>query len=788
MFFVIKNIFGNFTDYNFYIKAVCMNGEKKFDAGKIMWYDAPAENWDQALPLGNGRIGAMVFGKPAEELIQLNEDSLWSGKLRHRNNPKALKNLEKMRKLIDEGHVPEAEKLCFDSFMGTNEQQRHYLLLGDLHICAEGAENFSDYKRTLDIGRGVCTAEYTADGVKYTREMFVSVPDQVMVIRYAADKKGAVSFTAYIDGRDDNYDKNEAYDGNTILFTVSDGIAYAAALTVFSVGGSAYTDANRLRAEGCDEAYIVLSCQSEFRTGEYENLALRQAKKAVRTGYGRLYNRHCDFFASEMGRCSLTVGDDSEGRSAESTDRRLQYVREGKTDSMLSVLYFNFSRYLMISGSQPGTLPLNLQGIWNKDMWPAWGGKYTININTEMNYWAAEMQGLGDCCTPLFDHIERMRENGRVTAREMYNCRGTVCHHNTDIWGDTAPQDKWIPATLWPMGMAWLCLHIYEHFHFTMDVDFLEEKYDTLCEAAEFFVDFLVDDGTGRMVTNPSVSPENTYITKTGEKGSMCKGPSMDSQILYTLFTDIIEAADHISSDLVNKELTEKLKDLRSKLPEPKIGKYGQIMEWAEDYDEVEPGHRHISQLFALYPGEMITTQKTPELAAAARATIERRLSHGGGHTGWSRAWIINMWARLHDGEQVYNNINALLAHSTNINMLDMHPPFQIDGNFGGGAGIGEALLQSHSGEIQFLPALPPQWRCGSAENFRARGGFTVSFDWDNGSFEKGSIVSAKGGVCRIRGKYSVSASDCDVNASYENGVTIFTAEAGRIYNINTVA
>lgn len=698
----------------------------------VLRYDSPAANWDEALPIGNGRLGGMIFGSPEAELIQLNEDSVWSGGYRCRNNPKALSNLPKIRKLIDDGKLAEAQSVCEDAFYGTNENQRHYQPLGDFHLWQTAGEYFS-YSRSLDIANAVSEVSFVSDGVKYVRKVFASHPDEIIAIYLTAEKNGkpspSVSFTAAIDGRDDNYDKNEAYDSSALIFTVSDGIPYACAIAAAAEGGICRTDANRIICENAESALVVIAAQTSWRTGDYVNKAISQAKTALRRK-AVLLKRHITDYKSLYSRCMLELCDNSAGRSSLTTAERLAALKEGKPDNGLVELYFNFSRYLMISGSREGTLPLNLQGIWNKDMWPAWGCKYTVNINTEMNYWGVEMHNLSECHMPLFDHIERMREHGRVTARSMYNCGGSVCHHNTDIWGDTAPQDKWMPATLWPMGLAWLCIHIWEHYLFTLDRRFLAEKYDTMREAAEFFTDFLIEDGSGRIVVSPSVSPENTYIMSDGEKGTLCKGASMDSQILRTLFGAVISASQILDED---KEFACALVKLRDKLPEPHIGKYGQIMEWAEDYDEAEPGHRHISQLFALYPADMISPQKTPELAEAAQATILRRLSHGGGHTGWSRAWIINMWARLHDGERAWENIKALLSYSTNINMLDMHPPFQIDGNFGGGAGIGECLVQSCCGEIALLPALPTDWSSGRISGVRARGAWEIDLEWSNG-------------------------------------------------------
>lgn len=759
---------------------------RRDNASELLYYTRPAANWDEALPIGNGRMGAMIFGTPDAELLQLNEDSLWSGSFRDRNNPKALANLEKMRQLIRDEKTTEAEELCSDSFYGTNENQRHYQPLGDFHIYQTLCGEVSDYRRDLDLSTAVSSVSFTSGGVRFTREIFASCPDQVIVVRLTADKP-AVSFAALIDGRDDNYDKNEAYDDNTILFTVSDGIPYACAITAFAVDGECHTDANRLLCRDATEAYIIIAAQSAWRTGDYVKKAITQAKTAARKSYKDLKAAHIKDYDQLYSRCTLHIDADCD-LSDKTTEERLAAVKNGEKDNALCEMYFNFSRYLMIAGSREGTLPLNLQGIWNKDMWPAWGGKYTININTEMNYWGAEMQGLGDCHMPLFDHIERMRENGRVTARKMYNCRGTVCHHNTDIWGDTAPQDKWLPGTLWPMGMAWLCTHIWEHYRFTCDKAFLCEKFDTLLESAEFFLDYLIDDGTGRLVTSPSVSPENTYYAQNGRTGTLCQGPSMDSGILDNLFGAVIAAADIVKDSItVDTDIIEAIKSAKERLPKPQIGKYGQIMEWAVDYDEVEPGHRHISQLYSLHPYDSISPARTPKLAEAAKATILRRLSHGGGHTGWSRAWIINMWARLREGEKVEENISALLAHSTNINMFDMHPPFQIDGNFGGGAGIGEAVFQSCADEICFLPALPPSWKNGSVKGMRARGGFTADFDWVDGKAVSAVITSSAGNELRIRGRISSAVTEDGSAAefTFADGITTIRTTKGMVLKIS---
>lgn len=755
----------------------------------LLWYKSPAKDWDSALPLGNGRMGMMHFGGVKYERYQLNEDSVWSGGHRLRNNKSALPNLEKVRELIKQERIPEAEAIINEDFCGTPIQQRHYMLLGDMIIEQYNIDEEADYIRKLDLKTAVASVHFRSGDVEFDREMLASYPDEVIAIRYSASQKGKISLKIKIDGRDDYYDLNSPISDDIISYyggcgSKVDGIDFACVIKLVAKGGRTYAEGSFLKTENCDEVVVLISAQTSYRYADYKEKAMFDVTKLEGKSFDEIKRDHINDYRSYFDRMGITLNDNNSAISEMPTDERLEaFKADGAKDNKLAELYHNFGRYLMIAGSREGSLPLNLQGIWNENMWPAWGGKYTININTEMNYWPVENCNLSELHSPLFDLIEKMRPNGRVTAKEMYNCGGFVAHHNTDLWGDTAPQDLWLPATQWPMGAAWLCLHIWEHYRFTLDREFLAEKFATLKESAEFFVDFLIEDKKGRLVTCPSVSPENVYITESGTQGSICIGPSMDSQILYTLFSAVIEASEILDRD---KAFADKLFEIRERLPKPEIGKYGQIKEWAEDYDEAEPGHRHISQLFALYPAEMISVRKTPKLADAARATIERRLAHGGGHTGWSRAWIINMWARLFDGEKVYSNIKALLNHSTNPNMFDSHPPFQIDGNFGGTAGITEALLQSENGEIVFLPACPEEWNSGKVKGAVARGGFEVDFNWSGKSVDA-AILSKAGGVLKIVAPEtaSVEISDGVVQKGYQDGAFVFDTLAGARVVIN---
>lgn len=709
-----------------------------------LWYKKPADEWEEALPLGNGRLGAMVYGGVKEEHIQVNEESMWYGGKVDRNNPDTKEQLPVIRELIFKGEIAKAEKLMKLAMSGCPNSMHPYQTLGDIYIQFEGLENDMDYHRELDLERSVYRESFCCDNTFYKREMFISKPADVMVMRFTAEGKNRLNLAAVL-GRSKFFDGVKKTGGNGICLYGNlgkGGFDFSMMLFADSRDGRVFTMGDHLLVEEAGEVifYFCGDTTCHVPEEELEGSIEGRIHKAEEEAYDKLQREHTEDYAALYRRVQFDLGDLSE-YDAVPTDERILAAGRAPADVGLSKLYFDYGRYLLISCSREGGLPATLQGLWNQDMTPPWDSKYTININTEMNYWPAESCNLPECHMPLFELIRKMVPNGRRTAQVMYGARGFVCHHNTDIHGDTAVQDHWIPGSYWVMGAAWLCTHQWTHYQYTLDRDFLEKSFPIMREAAQFFLDFMVEHD-GYLVTCPSVSPENTFILPSGERGANIYGVTMDNQILRDLFTQCIEAAEILG---IEDGLNEKIRAAREKLIPTRIGKYGNIMEWPEDFEELEPGHRHISHLYGLHPSEQITPDGTPELAKAAEITLQRRLAGGGGHTGWSRAWITNHYAKLWNGEKAYENIEKMFSDSTYLNLFDKHPPFQIDGNFGVTAAIAEMLVQSTMKRIVLLPALPKAWNSGSMKGIRVKGCGEVNVTWENGELKECRIRADKG-------------------------------------------